>query len=1443
TRISAAVGDYTEIWQVYVNASKSIGIEFMGNDSSPTVGEVNITGAKTISLSDLIHSSNKVNINVTGNNVTGDDKHILSISDAARSKTGAIDAKLVNLQAAGNIGDVTENGNSLRLLGGNYRTVVDAEAQNINIDFRDGKVFVNNVKTTGGEESVLKFRSAGEIYMDKDSNSGFNAAGYLDITADGGKIVKENNPNAVDPNAINFGYFTMTAGNNVRIQSSGDMKIDFTSTLYADSIVSQGGNIDLNVNGNLLDRNPIEEVDPLSDAERSALWSSLGIISGEQENIDRKNTIISGYERLRTNEYFEIWNSIHNAETNEFDLSKYDSDYVFKFTNSQVEDMLKQGTTIENIQKEENNKTAFYHQTLGNGSGQFNENYRYSATDEEKTQMTTGLNWTKKQLQNSIPANLLIQTADAGTRQNTTSMMEEPNISGFNVTINVAGNIGTNTSDNITINSINDLFPEKGHYTNNDEFEEAQENAKKRLRALADAELDDVEVIKDNNGKIISLSIKRYDNLNISATESLKLQANTGWINVGSQDDIKIDNSMPDNGIIAGKNGEQELRLKTDGSIEALNNSNVAIYAKNAILEAANGKIGTNNNLESLIVNLTGNDLNNGWITARANEGIYITFGKSNNDNDTNNAYIREISSQGNIYLKAADFIDALSNSNSAVKIGGIDIILVATHGSIGTQDKWFAIIQKENGSINLSAKNDIYVNHPNGSFNIVGLNANGNVQVKALIDLIVSGTVDVNYNDNTETILTAETGVFKIINETVNTHQKPFTAIAKTDLLIENVINLIAGTTILTAETGNIALTGKDATLDNAIITALEGDIEWNIDNMTITANNDNTEGNALNIHANKNIFSGGTTTVDHGNVKWIADNGSISDIRDQNGSINLDAKNSEVILTAKNGIGTNNSLELSAETLNANVSEIGNISLNLMSDSKLNGIKTNNGIIDINSIGNVTIAQIIVGGTGNDFVLGANNITFVQNSNVKADNRIVIVSQNGNIYSQATNDNNAAIFETGKNGLINLVSFTGSIYGEKSIVLDGANKNVGFLAELNTGKINLVAGNDVFIYDISNATFDFGTIAAQNRVALMFATERNLTIDKIIANKIDVHQNQIKFSELTDQYSANITSIIGNNIDKIMSNNNTLFANTINIKVNETTINNNKKGAELEINDIKIKSQTNLAVVVDRLTIDQIIAGSDSSLTHYGGSRENGGVAEMTLVNDIISTGNFTFKNIKSKEVYAYSNSVNGSVRVINSYSPYRANYDINNISLVIDATDKNHSQYYSHFNRTNKYPDFRVWSLDGTYDFNLSREQLYFNNPNMLTLSAMNHNIILNGNVTYTDSAFDDLLTEYNHALGNSLDKLLLYSDKIIVNQIGNTLNSQQVNISPTPTTINFVDIFNNDSPIITPILDNNDDNEDEEEKLKEATTENNNTDEPITITQHKYMLKPF
>jgi hypothetical protein len=197
----------------------------------------------------------------------------------------------------------------------------------------------------------------------------------------------------------------------------------------------------------------------------------------------------------------------------------------------------------------------------------------------------------------------------------------------------------------------------------------------------------------------------------------LKTTSKNGWTNIGSQGDIVIDNSIGA-GIISGINGDnkgtEELRLKTDGNIAAVDYSKTAIQAKNAVLEAAGGYLagkiirdaeGNFVDANLLKLSLTGT----AGIVARGKDGVYIDF-------NGNAANLREISSlEGTVNLIAASFVNDFNIIVGAV-IGGKNIILNATDGDIGTADDYLRINQFDGGTTDLKASGSIYFNGTNTS-------------------------------------------------------------------------------------------------------------------------------------------------------------------------------------------------------------------------------------------------------------------------------------------------------------------------------------------------------------------------------------------------------------------------------------------------------------------------------------------------------------------------------------------------------------------------------------------------------------------------------------------------------------------------------------------------------------------------------------------------------
>jgi hypothetical protein len=582
----------------------------------------------------------------------------------------------------------------------------------------------------------------------------------------------------------------------------------------------------------------------------------------------------------------------------------------------------------------------------------------------------------------------------------------------------------------------------------------------------------------------------------------------------------------------------------------------------------------------------------------------------------------------------------------------------------------------------------------------------------------------------------------------------------------------------------------------------------------VTIKGNQIIADGNVLIIFANDNILSGGTIKVENdGGVTLTAKNGEIVDRNED--KINIDAKDSNVVLTAASGIGSEDSLELLAKVLNLEVTGDGSISINSLAEkTTIDNAKTKNGLIDFYSEGYVIVDKIEALGKGNDFVLGANGIEFRKNGIVNADQRIVIVAEHGNIYSAAENDDEAVKFNAANT---NFITFEGKIYGEAQE--NGGGFIVNFAGSPN---VNVISKDELLIYEVSDKEINYGTVVSGDGISLFSSGDGGVTFKKIVANRIDFNQGLVKLDELTDQYYADVKLVIGADIDKIKSKNHTLFSEPLDVEINKIEVVNERPGATLTMDNLAVRSEIDISIGYDKIIIDKLTAGTNSSFSHHGGSKP---VADLTLIRNIVTTGDFHFVNMQSNEVYAYSNSINGKITIKNSYSGTKANYDINGISLLIDAKDKERSTYYSYFRNENRDPDFRIWSLNGTYDLTLSREELILSNPQLRTLAAFNHNLLLNGNTTYTDSAFDNLLTDNRHLvqimLDNSIDTEQIFVAQIenIIN-VNSPLNEILANWKNTSTT--FSEIFNINSPAIVPIIDNKEEDENEEETEPQTPT---------------------
>lgn len=602
-----------ETYATYLNASQKIGIQFLGNDTKS--GSINLTGANTFTLTDLLRAG-------------GDNGSVSIKAGTIANSGGLINAARVSLAGSmANAMQIEAPHNGTRLNLNSYGGIGNTTSQG-------GSAVVNVIGGPITLESVQNIRnltvdSNGSILTDK--NDHLNVNNQLTLNSRYGEV-----------------DVYMNVGDNIIITAAGDIRLNSNSgNLHIDRIISTGGDVQItSLTGRILDANFEETPDPLSDwAQAQYVWEAMGLIAGTKEYTAKSDAALAGYNKEMTARYNEAW-----AKAG-YD-SAYDADFQFGYSIEERDTFLAAGMTDEQIRQKETDLTFAYHL---NGAKGYDNLFSY---DSGKTASQLGMKgWNEDQLKNSVFIPDFLLTGDAGIRNNTTSVIEQPNISGHNVTLSAYRGIGEQQGEVTVGTSLKQLM-----------------NDTVRQQALYDAEIEDV--TKNADG---TYTIKQYNDLDIRASGVLNVATISGPAYLGAQSDVTVGTIQVglDQRTLSTLN---DLRFKIDGSIFGVHRNSVSsphIVARNIVLEAAGGTLGTGDN--PLIIQNT--DYNNQayQITARGTEGVNLGFYREGNLAST---YVREITSLGEIYLKATELFDATPGDTN-ILISGRNLILdVVTVGS-----------------------------------------------------------------------------------------------------------------------------------------------------------------------------------------------------------------------------------------------------------------------------------------------------------------------------------------------------------------------------------------------------------------------------------------------------------------------------------------------------------------------------------------------------------------------------------------------------------------------------------------------------------------------------------------------------------------------------------------------------------------------------------------
>ena len=695
----------TETFEHSLKADCPIAINFIGNENS---GSLNINTPNSNLYIDGLLQNKKGNTIINAKNIyQGNDQGIIVVDNLnfgkAISAPSAL-AKYSTLKPVNNIGQIDNPlliENSFESTG----KVISTSA--------DGSVFIKNA--SGG---ILLGNTNVKGNLKIDANGNLQTISSATVKGKNSELISQTGSiSAKDNSAMNIevkGNLNAQAAKDIKLeQNTGDLKID--------TIKSNAGNVEITLNdGNFIDANDEAVVDPLSDAEQLSFWKKAGLV---QDNSTGANKLklqraISSYEESKTADYQEAWND-YNQRKAAGQCSNAD-DYQFEYLQEQIDQFKNQGYTDQQISDKQAATNAKF--TTIVKAGNYDANYKYVASASEKKSISDGSAWTIEELKFTEDTARKVVNSDAGSRQNTTGWIEQANVTGNNITLTAnKGAIGVTSTGGFSdlIRLKKDVLKLYQDGFTDDSLTATQranlEKYKRYKIALAGLEQDDI--VSSTNG---SLKYKLRDDIDVASSGKVKASA-TGDIYLGSEQDVSFDN------ISAGNN----LRFKIDGNILPINSASY-LQAKNMILEAAQGSLGSSSNM--LTLKLTG-DRN---LVARAPEGAYLACNKTGKAILINELFGNTINLIGSGFVDQS--LEETPTTRTVIAGGNIDI--TSASSGVGTKDNALAIAQTSPGVIKITSNDDINILAAKNSISL------GDIKTGIASDLKI-----VNYNKNANSI------------------------------------------------------------------------------------------------------------------------------------------------------------------------------------------------------------------------------------------------------------------------------------------------------------------------------------------------------------------------------------------------------------------------------------------------------------------------------------------------------------------------------------------------------------------------------------------------------------------------------------------------------------------------------------------------------------------
>lgn len=813
-------------------------------------------------------------------------------------------------------------------------------------------------------------------------------------------------------------------------------------------------------------------------------------------------------------------------------------------------------------------------------------NYAYTASDAEKTERTAGSLWTERELAFAISPGAL------KTVTGTNPVIKDPNVSGRSVTLNAKVGIGETKVDpntNLVGTSIrSSLDPSLltldqkvalaaaersdliltvedfsfGGVTQDvviplgDQFDTLTAVQQAAYDAAATGQVSaDKTVLTILSKRPLNFEASTDLNVTVTDAQTSAPTSDTGKAYLASLGDARLGNITTDG----------ETRIKVRGDIQ---NVGGTIQTGNIVLEAAQGAIGLKTDLPPQDVPLVLNLNAGATTTARAQNGINISF--------VGDGVIDTVYSPNDVSLTANG---ALTNANQdeLINILGTQVDLVAVAGPIGEETNPLNVGVNLGGGINAVSGGDIYLFGPAANvFTIQSALADGDIGLDASGESTIDGQVRAN-----------------------------------------GAVKIRAGGRQVITENGTVSSLGGDTEIDAARLRMLDGS--------SVTAKGKisvETEEEAL-----VSALSSDSAGADA--VEIIAGGGLYGSNSDRAFDVRTTQVGAGVILSAGIGIGDKtvesdnadgettdiaNPVRLDTDLLEATAMD-GDIVLSALSDVTIGALSAPLGGIDVTGAGAMTVLTAESGGDQRFETADALNFGRLETTGLPtALGDITLISQTGDVRGDdvssagSTTVTGQAIGVDGVDAGLDalLTALVGDVQVET--ISAGGIAQVGAIAGIGFGEIT--SGTDT---DLSTQT---GTVAGRSVLAggAVALEGQEVDVDTVVAarsSSLIARAGDVAVRLVTAGAASSIVANDNVRFEQVTAATNSLISartgsvdgNRIEAGANSTVV-----GQTVTLSSIETGSSSGITAQSGNVTVDQVTTGANSSITAQGAVRFQG-------------------------------------------------------------------------------------------------------------------------------------------------------------------------------------------------------------------------------------------